>query len=265
MGYFINIFNQKGGVGKTSTTYNLAHLSAIKEYKTLIIGFDLQKNITTNCIGIEKSTKINRSLYDIIIDVENNKKIDYKEYLIKVKNNLFIIPELASLDKLNDLVKQEEESRIVFKEFLEYIKSEFQFIYIDNPPRISSLFEQSLYYTDLVIMVLDLSFNSENGLVDILEFVQQKKAKLRLDDLKYKILFNRYNKSLLTNNETVNNLRNINSIKDYILKTILRQDVTIEKATRNFQSVFEYDKKSKASNDFNILLNEILGIVRMGK
>ena len=158
MGKAIAIFNQKGGVGKTTTNINLAACLAIRGKKVLILDIDPQGN-TTSGIGVTKRN-LKNTVYNILID----KDYDPRKAIIKTNvENLDLIP--ASVDLAGaevELVGMEGRENAL-KDGLEKIKDNYDYIFIDCPPSLGLLTINSLAAVDSVLVPIQCEFYALEG------------------------------------------------------------------------------------------------------
>ena len=171
MGKIISLVNQKGGVGKTTTSINLSASLAVLEKKVLLIDLDPQGNTTTG-IGINKGD-IEKSIYDVLTD-----KCSINEAIIKTKyKNLYVLPatiNLAGLD-IELLEKSQNEPGFAkgnqLKEHLEPIVSNFDYIIIDCPPSLGLITTNALTASNSVIIPVQCEFFALEGIMQLLNTI----------------------------------------------------------------------------------------------
>ena len=153
MGKAIAIFNQKGGVGKTTTNINLAACLAMKGKKVLILDIDPQGN-TTSGIGIQKRS-LKNTIYNILID----KEFDPKKAIIKTNvKNLDLIPASVDLAGAEVELVQIEGRESTLKNGLDKVKDNYDYIFIDCPPSLGLLTINSLTAVDSVLIPIQCEF-----------------------------------------------------------------------------------------------------------
>lgn len=249
MGKIIAIANQKGGVGKTTTSVNLSSLLANKGKKVLLIDADPQGNATSG-LGLEKD--VEKSLYDVLINeepVENTLQDT-------IEKNLKICPSNMNLAGAEvELVSQmSREHRL--KEQLEGIKDKFDYIFIDCPPSLGLITLNSFTAADSVLIPVQCEYYALEGLGQLINTINLVKKHL--------------NKSLeiegaiLTMYDIRTNLSNqvVKEVKRYfdnkVYKTVIPRNVRLSEAPSFGMPITIYDPKSKGAKSYEKLAKEFL-------
>ena len=249
MGRTIAIANQKGGVGKTTTSVNLSSLLANKGKKVLLIDADPQGNATSG-LGLEKD--VEKSLYDVLINeepVENTLQDT-------IEKNLKICPSNMNLAGAEvELVSQmSREHRL--KEQLEGVKDKFDYIFIDCPPSLGLITLNSFTAADSVLIPVQCEYYALEGLGQLINTINLVKKHL--------------NKSLeiegaiLTMYDIRTNLSNqvVKEVKRYfdnkVYKTVIPRNVRLSEAPSFGMPITIYDPKSKGAKSYEKLAKEFL-------
>ena len=261
MGKVISLVNQKGGVGKTTTSINLAAALGYYGKKTLIIDLDPQGNASTG-LGIEKGdTKY--SIYDVMID-----RVEIEDAIVKTKfRNLSILSStinLAGVDiELIDRSSREPDfiKTAQLKKHISNIKERFDYIIIDCPPSLGLLTTNALTASDSVIIPVQCEFFALEGIMQLLNTIMlvQKNLNPTLDiegvlltmlDLRTKLGI-----------EVVTEIRSY--FKERVYDTIIPRLVKISEAPSHGKPIHVYDKDSKGTMAYLNLAKEV--IERNGK
>ncbi|SUY58921.1 sporulation initiation inhibitor protein soj [Clostridium sporogenes] len=168
----ISIFNQKGGVGKTTTSINLCSCLAMNGYKILNIDIDPQGN-TTSGMGLDKNS-LELSVYDVLTSDEISIKEAIKQS--ELISNFYILPSTMSLAGAEiELINKLDRERILLEKIKE-IENDFDYVFIDCPPSLGLLTINALAASDSVLIPIQCEFYSLEGvgqLVNTIELVQK--------------------------------------------------------------------------------------------
>ncbi len=261
MGKIIALVNQKGGVGKTTTSINLsASLGALGK-KVLLIDLDPQGNSTTG-LGIEKGD-IKKSVYDLLTS-----KAELKEVIIKTKfRNLYIIPATISLAGAD--IELMERSRMdptftknsQLKNHLSMVNDMFDYILIDCPPSLGILTTNALTAANSVIIPVQCEFFALEGIMQLLNSIMLAQKTLNptldIEGVLLTMLDNRTNLGL----EVVQDIKSY--FKERVYDTIIPRLVRLSEAPSHGKPIIAYDPKSRGAEAYVNLAREV--IMRNGK
>lgn len=251
MGKAIAIFNQKGGVGKTTTNINLSACLATQGKKVLVVDIDPQGN-TTSGIGITKRT-LNETLYDVLI----NEEYDVKKAILKTKTkNLDILP--ASVDLAGaeiELVNIEgREARL--KKAIDKIRPDYDFIFIDCPPSLGLLTINSLTAVDSVLIPIQCEFYALEGvsqLVSTIDLVRKNmNPDIRISGVILSMFDGRTNLSLQVVNEVKKHFG------DLVFSTVIPRNVRLAEAPSYGLPIVKYDPSSTGAKAYQRFAKEFL-------
>ncbi|WP_416199042.1 MAG: Protein Soj-like protein [Sporanaerobacter sp.] len=246
----ISIFNQKGGVGKTTTVINLSAALGKKDKKILIVDVDPQGN-TTSGLGIDKR-QLNSSIYDILV----NEMSTANTVVETSSKNVFLIPsnvELAGAE-VELIVLDYRETRL--KNALENIKYEYDYIFIDCPPSLGILSINALTASDSVLIPIQCEYYALEGvsqLMDTIKLVKRSLNKsLEVEGVVLSMFDGRTNLSIQV----------VDEVKKYfrgkVYGTIIPRNVRLAEAPSHGLSVMDYDPKSKGAEAYEELAEEFL-------
>ncbi len=255
MGKIISLVNQKGGVGKTTTSINLSASLALLGKKILLIDLDPQGNATTG-VGINKGD-INKSVYDLLRGMAS---ID--EVVLKTEfKNLWMIPatiQLAGID-----IELIEKSKVTpgfkkayqLKEHMEDVKEKYDYIVIDCPPSLGMITTNALTASDSVIIPVQCEFFALEGITQLLNTIMLTQKNLNPNLDLEGVLLTMLSKSNL-GLDVIEEIRSY--FKDRVYDTIIPRLIRLAEAPSHGKPIVAYDPKSKGSEAYINLAKEVI-------
>ena len=256
MGKIISLVNQKGGVGKTTTSINLSSSLGHLGKKVLLIDLDPQSNSTTG-LGVDRA-KIKKSIYNVIMG-----DCEIKEAIIKTQfKNLSIIPamiDLAGVDiELIQISVQDKEFVITeqLKKQLEMVKDRYDFIIIDCPPNLGILTTNALAASDSVLIPIQCEYYSLEGVNQLLHTVLKVQQKVNPNLSIEGVLLTMLDGRTLLGLEVVEDVRRF--FNEKVFSTIIPRLVKLVEAPSHGKPIIEYDPKSKGALAYLNLAKEVI-------
>ena len=256
MGKVISLVNQKGGVGKTTTSINLSSSLGYLGKKVLLIDLDSQSNTTTG-LGIEKA-KIKNSIYDVLMGT-----CDVKDAIIKTPfKNLSVIPSVIDLAgaeiELMQLSYQDREFVMTnqLKRQLETIKDRYDFVIIDCPPALGILTTNALAASDSVLIPIQCEYYSLEGVNLLLKTILQVQKKVNPSLDIEGVLLTMLDGRTLLGLEVVEDVRKF--FNEKVFSTIIPRLVKLVEAPSHGKPIIEYEPKSKGAIAYLNLAKEVI-------
>ncbi|WP_100615668.1 ParA family protein [Confluentibacter citreus] len=250
MGKIIAIANQKGGVGKTTTSINLAASLGVLEKKVLLIDADPQANATSG-IGIDVES-IEIGTYQLL---EHSSTA--REAIIKTNTpNLDIIPSHIDLVAIEIELVDKEEREYMLKKALKEIKNDYDFIIIDCAPSLGLLTLNALTAADAVIIPIQCEYFALEGLGKLLNTIKSVQkihnAELDIEGL----LLTMYDARLRLSNQVVEEVQK--HFNNMVFQTIIQRNVRLSEAPSYGENIINYDAASKGASNYLSLAKEII-------
>ena len=250
MARIIAIVNQKGGVGKTTTTINLASWLASYGKKVLIVDIDPQGNASSG-LGIDYKN-LNKGIYEVLVD-ENTK---ITEAIKSYKPNLHILPANPDLaGAAIDLVEQENRE-FKLAENLKHVMDLYDFILIDNPPSLGLLTINGLVAAQEVLIPVQCEYYALEGLSQLLNTINLIKDHLQPDLKILGAVMTMYDGRNRLSEAVFNEL--YQHFPEKIFKSVIPRNVRIAEAPSHGLSVKEYDDRSVGSTAYRRLAQELM-------
>lgn len=246
----IAIFNQKGGVGKTTTNINLCSYLASWGKKILAIDIDPQGN-TTSGIGMDKK-KITTSVYDVIIGDVEAKKAVMKTPI----DNLYIIPSTVQLAGAEIELTEVNKREIKLKEALASLSDEFDFIFIDCPPSLGLLTINALSAVSSVIIPIQCEFYALEGVGQLIKTIQLVRKGLNPNLEIEGVVLCMYDGRTNLSTAVVDEVKNF--FKGKVYTTMIPRNIRLAESPSYGQPIMVYDPKCKGAEAYEELAKEFI-------
>ena len=246
----IAVANRKGGVGKTTTTINIATAMAAIGKKVLVIDLDPQGNATTS-MGLDKKV-CEFSSYDVLIN-----SVNAKEAIVETQiPDFYILPSKPALAGAEIELIEVEKREFVLRRALQSVVGMFDYVLIDCPPSLNLITINALVATSSVIVPLQCEFLALEGLADLIKNINQIK-KVFNSSLKIQgIVLTMYDKRNNLSTMVENDVRQY--FGDLVYQTLIPRSVRISEAPSHGKPILIYDFKSVGAQAYISLAKEVL-------
>lgn len=251
MSKIIVFANQKGGVGKTTTTANVAAYIAEAGKKVLTIDFDPQGNLSSN-VGADDEKP---GIYEVITE-----KVDPSEAIQETMvKNLYVLASNINLTGANIELVNIEGREYFLKKALEKIKDQFDYIMIDCPPSLGILTLNGLTAADYVIVPLQCEYFALEGLSMLLQTIKQVQEGYNKDLAIGGIVFTMYDSRTKLANEVVSEVTSY--FKDLVFKTVIPRNIRLSEAPSHSVPINQYDPSCIGAKNYKSLAEEVISRV----
>lgn len=253
MGKVIAIAIQKGGVGKTTTAINLSACVAEKGKKVLVIDIDPQGNTTTG-FGIEKN-ELQNTIYELMLG-----EVSVKESIIpNVIENLplSLIPSNINLAAAEIELIDQDRKEYVLKNELDWIKDQYDYIFIDCPPSLSMLTINAMTAADSILVPIQCEYYAMEGLGQLIHTANLIKKKINPGLSMEGFVFTMYDSRTNLSEEVVQMVKE--AVDEHIFETVIPRNVRLAEAPSYGQPINIYDSKSAGAEAYRNLAAELIG------
>ncbi len=250
MGKIIAVFNQKGGVGKTTSVLNLATALSFDGKKVLICDIDPQANATSG-LGLDKD-HIQKSLYDVL-----SQNVTVKEGILTTGyDNLHLLPSGRDLAGIEVEIASKGDRERYLKRRLDEIRDYYDYIFIDCPPSLGLLTINALTAADSVIVPIQCEYYALEGVGDLLYTVDLVKHGLNPDLSIEGVLLTMQDGRTNLSEQVAQEVRDF--FKDKVYKTAIPRNVRLAEAPSFGKTIFDYAYRSKGSAAYQAFAKEFL-------
>ncbi len=250
MGRIIAVANQKGGVGKTTTTINLSACLAEQGQKVLVIDVDPQGN-TTSGLGIDKNNTEN-TVYELMLGEASIDDCIYKS----VMDDLDVIPSNVNLAGAEIDLIDIDDREYILKKIVNSLKEKYDFILLDCPPSLSMLTVNAMTTANTVLVPIQCEYYALEGLSQLIRTINLVKQKLNPELEIEGVVFTMYDARTNLSLQVVENVKA--NLKQTVYKTIIPRNIRLAEAPSHGLPINLYDSKSAGAESYRLLAEEVI-------
>ena len=250
MGRIIAIANQKGGVGKTTTSINLSSCIAAKGKKVLVVDIDPQGN-TTSGYGIEKND-LDNTIYELMLG-----DCSIEDCIIKdVIENISILPSNVNLAAAEIELIGVDKKEYILKNEIDWVKDRYDYIIIDCPPSLSLLTVNAMTTADSGLVPIQCEYYALEGLSQLIHTVNLVKERLNPNLEMEGVVFTMYDSRTNLSAQVVENVKS--HLNQKVYRTVIPRNIRLAEAPSYGQPINIYDPKSAGAESYLALAEEVI-------
>lgn len=249
----ITVANQKGGVGKTTTTINLAAALANKGFRTLLIDLDPQANSTMSYVDVRSLSK---SMYDVLVSEE----LELNDVIVQTPvPNLMVAPSRISLAKLESKLIGDLDGPFRLKDRMKDAATEYDYIFIDTPPTLGMITVNALVASSHVLVPIQSSYFALEGTDDLLETIEKIKARPNPNLQLLGVVITMHDKRTTLARDIQEQIGQV--FGDRLFNTMITKSIRLEESPAYKESIFTFAPRSSGAMEYYSLSEELLARV----
>ena len=245
-----SLINQKGGVAKTTSTYNISRKLAEKGNRVLMVDMDPQASLTIST-GIEPE-ELDKTIADVMISFNGRKKENISNTIIQIEENLHLVPSIIDLTAADNLLHNEMSRESILKRALRSVRDYYDYCLIDCPPALNQLSINALVAADYCIIPVACEYLAFRGLEMLNDTISQVQESLNPDLKVLGVLATFHNR-------TIHARENLEKLKEgYNVIGVIGTTVKARDSVYSGKPIVVYDPKSKVAQEYSEITERIV-------
>lgn len=245
-----SVINQKGGVAKTTSTYNISKKLADQGYKVLMVDLDPQASLTIST-GLEPE-EMEKTIVDVMIPFQGRKRNDIQEAIVELEEDLHLVPSIIDLSAADNLLHNEMSRESILRRALKKVQPYYDYCFIDCPPALNQLSINALVAADFCIIPVACDYLAFRGLEMLKDTIEQVQENLNPNLEIFGVIATFHNR-------TIHAKENLDRLtQEYNVIGVIGTTVKAKDAVYSGKPIVSYEANSKVAQQYSAVVERII-------